>query len=282
MVAAHKFFGLSSDELGPEAEETFFTSIMAKNGTYKTTFHSRFSRVNEELLRLLSSNIISAHAILDVGISSGISTLELYEYLSLHGYDTRIVGTDLLIDAYLVAVLPGGYALVDKSGFPLRLDVLGYGMKPWVTRRDYSNGFFLVRKGFNVLFRKLAKRKLLCLHPSDVRRVELVTPRLLKETKITALEDDIVTYNPDFEGKFDFVRAANVLNRGYFSDEKLQAIVANLKRYMAPSNSSLLVMRTHEDKSNHGTLFGLQRERRFIPLERFGEGSEIESLVLEA
>jgi hypothetical protein len=282
MVAPHKFLSLTSDQVTAKDEETFFTSIMAKNGTYKTTFQSRFVQTNEELLHLISSRVIRINSILDIGISSGISTLELYEHLSSHGYETRIVGTDLLIDAYMVAVLPGCYALVDQSGFPLLFDVLGQGMKPWVTRQDYASGFFLVRKGINTLFRRLANRILSSIHQSGVKRVKLVTPRLLKEANIRACEDDITRYNPALAGKFDFVRAANVLNRGYFGDDALRNIIANIKRYMMPSCSTLLVMRTHEDRRNHGTLFRLEPSGHFISLRQFGDGSEIEHLVLQA
>lgn len=282
MVAAHRFLTLPPGQVTAQDEEEFFTSIMAKNGTYKTTYQSRFARVNEELLRLLSSHAISMKTILDVGISSGTSTLELYESLSSHGYETRIVGTDLLIDAYLMSVLPGCHALVDKSGFPLRFDIWGHGMKPWVTRQDYTNGFFLVRKAISTVFRALINRKLSDPHRSGMECVKLVTPRLLKEQNISTCEDDVMKYNPTYAGRFDFVRAANVLNKGYFSDEALRGIIANIKRYMIPSSGSLLVMRTYEDKTNHGTLFRLGEEGRFIPLERFGEGSEIEALMSQA
>lgn len=282
MVAAHKFLSMAPEQVTAKDEESFFTSIMAKNGTYKTTFQRRFAQINEDLLCLMSTGAVSVRSVLDIGISSGTSTLELYEFLDSHGYGTRIVGTDLLIDAYLVRVMPKCFALVDKSGFPLRFDVFGHGMKPWVTRQDYTNGFFLVRKTINIFFRGLAHKTLASTHETSVKRVKLVTPRLLENKNIDVCEDDVLAYNPEFAGRFDFVRAANVLNKGYFGDDALRGIIANIRRYMAPPPSSLLIMRTHEDRTNHGTLFRLEPSGRFLALERFGRGSEIETLVLEA
>lgn len=282
MIPARTFLGLPSTRITPEMEEVFFTSIMARNGTYKTTYGSRFSNINEQLLRFISAGSISARNVLDIGISSGVNTLELAESLGAHGYEANIVGTDILIDAYLVRVLPNCDALVDASGFPLRFDLFGRSMKPWVVQSDYRNGFFLVRKGINVLFRSLAARIRAGRQTSKTTHVQLVAPRLLEDKNIVVCDDDITRFNPDFAARFDFVRAANVLNKGYFDDGALRGIIRNIQRYLKPSAGSLLVLRTHESKENHGTLFKLDSDNRFILLERFGTGSEIEHLVLEA
>lgn len=282
MIPARTFLGLPSSRITRETEEVFFTSIMARNGTYKTTYGSRFSKINEQLLRLISAGSISARSVLDVGISSGVNTLELAESLGAHGYEASIVGTDILIDAYLVRVLPGCDALVDASGFPLRFDLFGRGMKPWIVQSDYRSGFFLVRKGINMLFRSLAARARAEHQGSKTTHVQLVAPRLLEDKNIVVCDDDITRFNPEFAARFDFVRAANVLNKGYFDDGALRGIIDNVREYLKPSAGSLLVLRTHENKENHGTLFKLDSDNRFVPLERFGTGSEIEYLVLEA
>ncbi len=281
MIPARTFLGLSSSRITPEMEEVFFTSIMARNGTYKTTYGSRFSEINEQLLRLISVGSISARSVLDVGISSGVNTLELAESLGAHGYEASIVGTDILIDAYLVRVLPGCDALVDASGFPLRFDLFGRSMKPWVVQSDYRSGLFLVRKGINVLFRSLAARVRAGRPNSKTTQVQLVSPRLLEDENIVVCDDDITRFNPEFAARFDLVRAANVLNKGYFDDGALRGIIGNIRKYLKPAAGSLLVLRTHENKENHGTLFTLDSDNRFVLLERFGTGSEIEHLVLE-
>jgi len=281
MIPARRFLGLPSSRITPEMEEVFFTSIMARNGTYKTTYESRFSKINEQLLRLISAGSISARSIMGVGISSGVNTLELAESLGANGYETSIMGTDILIDAYLVRVLPGCDALVDASGFPLRFDVFGRSIKPWIVQSDYRSGFFLVRKGINVLFRSLAARGRAGRQSSKTTHVQLVAPRLLEDKNIVVCDDDITRFNPEFAARFDFVRAANVLNKGYFDDDVLRGIIGNIRRYMKPAAGSLLVLRTHENKENHGTLFKLDSDNRFVLLERFGTGSEIEHLVLE-
>ena len=261
-------------------EEDFFTSLMTRNKTYKTTFHDRFSDINPYLLEYLLHHGPAVPRILDVGVSSGISTVELYDDLRRGGLEVEILATDILVDAFLVRVFPKCHALVDPSGFPLRLDLPVVTMKPWVTRDDYYNGFFILRKFVNSLFTRRAHRIL--RNPGDARisEVKLVTPRALAKVGITVCTDDISRYNSAFEARFDFVRAANVLNKGYFSPALLSTMIANIGRYLRKPHGSLFVVRTHEDRANHGTLFRTGDNQHFEVVHRFGSGSEVEDLVL--
>ncbi|KZC18578.1 MULTISPECIES: hypothetical protein [Rhodanobacter] len=280
MLAAKTFFETPSERLTPRMEEDFFTSLMTRNRTYKTTFHDRFSDINPYLQEYLLHHAPPTLRVLDVGISSGISTVELYDDLSRGGREVEVVGTDILIDAFLVKVFPRCYALVDPGGFPLRFDFPFVTMKPWVTRDDYYNGLFILRKFVNTLFTHQVHRML--RNPDDARisEVKLVTPRALAKSGITVCTDDISRYNSEFEARFDFVRAANVLNSGYFSPTVLSAMVANIGCYLTEPEGSLLVVRTHEDRASHGTLFRRGNGRHFEAVHRFGSGSEVEDIVL--
>lgn len=281
-LAARKFFDMPPDLLTAQMEQEFFTSIMGKNKTYKTTYHDRFSEIDQLLVRQVRAGTMRASHVLDVGVSSGISTLELFKALSADGSDVNLVATDVLIDADIVGVVPGCHALIDKSGFPLMFDVFGRGVKPWITAADYKNGKFVLRKLTNVLFTGIARRAL--NHPDDarVRHVQLITPRLSAERGIAVCHDDIAQYNARFAGRFDLIRAANILNKNYFENDTLIAMVGNLKRYLAGDGNCLLVVRTHQNSTNHGTLFRMSKGQRFEVVTRFGDGSEIEDIVLRS
>lgn len=281
MIPANKFLGLPPNEVTPEAEEEFFTSLRLRNGTYKTTFQKRFSEINHALLQFLQSGDIAVGDVLDVGISSGSNTLELYQELESAGFKSRIVGTDMVLDAWLVHVFLGCFALVDDTDYPLRYDVFNQSMKPWVIRKDYRSGFFILRKCINLVLGHRAKQIMRRPNSTAVRKVELVTPRLREYSNITVHKDDITKYNRGFEGKFSFIRAANVLNKGYFSSEALASIIDNVRRYLTKPHGALLVVRTHENGINHGTLFKVDADRGCHVLQRFGQGSEIEGIVLE-
>lgn len=282
MLAAKAFFEIPVEQLTPPMEQEFFTSLMTKNGTYKTTFQQRFADANPRLLQQLRHAGRGGAKILDIGVSSGVSTAELYDDLTAGGLDITIVATDLVIDALLVRVLPKCHALVEPDGFPLRFDLPFGTMKPWVIAGDYRNGFFILRKAINVVFRHLSRRIL--SHPDDWRitPLKLITPRLLANEKIAVCKDDIQRYNSSFAGRFDVIRAANILNRGYFPPAVLTDMLTNIRQYLSGPSGILLVMRTHEDNSNHGTLFRLRDDRRFEVVCRIGTGSEIEDVVLQA
>ena len=281
MIPANKFLALSPDQVTPKAEEEFFTSLKLRNGTYKTTFQKRFSDVNLELLKLIESGDVIVEHVLDIGISSGSNTLEFYQELQSSGFNSQIIGTDLVPDAYLVNVIPGCFALVDSTGYPLRYDIFNWSIKPWVVSSDYRNGFFVLRKCINLAFAYRAKTMLARPSSARVRRVELVTPMLRQHADVVIQKDDITRYNGTFDGKFNFVRAANVLNKGYFTDAALMAIIGNIRRYLAKPKATLLVIRTHADGVNHGTLFDIEQDRGCKIKQRFGQGSEVEDIVLE-
>lgn len=282
MMPAHKFLKLPADATTPRCEEEFFSSIMGRNGTYKTTFRQRFSEVDDALVSLLESRAITAGSILDIGISSGTSTVELYDKLLSNGYETAIVGTDILLDANIIRVFPGCRAIVDETGFPLRFDLMKWSIKPWVVKSDYYNGMAIIRKSINRLFGYKARRMLQKLDHPSVEGVKLVTPRLLGNEHIQVFNDDIRVYNRGYFRRFDFIRAANIFNVNYFPERDLRAMLGNVKRYLAGAGSSFLVLRTHEDKTNHGALYRLNQDDAFEQVRRFGNGSEVDGLVMGA
>ena len=87
---------------------------------------------------------------------------------------------------------------------------------------------------------------------------------------------------PRFEGKFDFIRAANVLNLGYFNATTIQAGLANVLGYLSGPGAWLLVGRSGK-RGHDATLFRVSSDgRRLQIIERMGMGSEVEHLVLRA
>jgi hypothetical protein len=78
--------------------------------------------------------------------------------------------------------------------------------------------------------------------------------------------------------RFDIVRAANLLNRNYFDADRLRLMVGNLKSYARRPGGLIVINRTHEDGTNHGTIFRAGDED-VATVHRLGGGSEIESLV---
>ena len=111
-------------------------------------------------------------------------------------------------------------------------------------------------------------------------RIKLVTWRLRDNKDIELLDDDITQPAPHLRGRFEVVRAANILNRGYFSIHQLREAVRSLRGRLAGPGTFLIIVRTDETGSNHGSVFRLDDKGSFEMLARLGRGSEIEDIVL--
>ena len=111
--------------------------------------------------------------------------------------------------------------------------------------------------------------------------VALLTPRLRQSNAFRWYEDDITHRRDSLTGRFDLVRAANLLNRHYFEPAALRDAVANAIAYLSGPGAWLLVLRTHGASDHRGTLFRMDDAMRLSVVDRYGTGSEIEDLVLE-
>ena len=241
----------------PIVETDFFRRIVLANGSFKTTVARRLDDLNRAVLPYVQAVSARPVEIMDAASSSGISTQEWYDDLQAAGIEARIVGTDLSIEALHV---PGKLAdvLLDKDFNVIHLSLLGGSMHPRVLKGLRATGLSrLLRTGG-------AKAQPFRLVSKAVRTVTLV-------------ESDIEADVRDFDQRFHVIRVANILNRGYFADEQLRHMVSCVARKLRPGGM-LIVCRTHDDKSNHATLFRLEGSRLMV-LRRLGRGSEVEGLL---
>jgi hypothetical protein len=275
-----------SDDERKERERLFFSRIGLKNGVFKTTEHNRLDDLNEKLVGLLPRP--QRLKIMDVAVSSGISTLEWVRQLEREGFDFEMTAGDLSLKVSLYSLGRGFQVLVDSEGFLLQIDVLGMSF-PNASGTRFRNTIYKVFRILSrVLFFVLGVRDTAaesCQSFYDRFRfsrtsLNLVSPALLEDLqRMTLLEDDISTNrDPSLSRQFDVVRAANVLNRVYFDDATLTRMVFNLKDRLVPGGL-LIVCRTDEEQNNHGSIFRLNPDDSFEVLDRIGNGSEIEDLI---
>lgn len=258
-VTARRVLLGRADDVGADEETAFFKTIRTGDGVWKTTAARRMDDVNSLFAALYRGP--RSPAIMDVGASSGISTLEWREDLVARGYRPKMTATDILVDGVLHRIGPAHYVLTDRTGRVLHAE----------------------RDG-----RVFAPEECACLQPLRIGRlaalrggVKLISPRA--RGKIRFLEDDMFAPNRKaFLGRFDVVRAANVLNLGYFPEEKLRAAVLNLKPRLRGKGAMFIVNRTLADGANHASFFALDAGGRFCVVGRVGDGSEVERIVLDS
>lgn len=275
-------------------EEKFFYSIELSNGTHKRTWAGRLDDVDQVLLAVFRKFDVTPKTFLDVAVSSGVSTVSWCDALRQAGLRPSMTATDLTMTAYLIRLHDWLHVLVDKEGFPLQYDVCGYAWRPRCRFRFYPLGNGALTVLWDVLYRRtagkydlLARLKSLGLttpavgDPLIKAEIKLVTRRLRDNPDIELLDDDILAPTPThLQRRFEVIRAANILNRGYFSKEQLRTAVTHLRDRLVGDGSFFLVVRTDETATNNGTLFLLNADGTFRVVERIGAGSEIEDIVL--
>ena len=286
------FSGATLDaEARAAREKAFFRSIRLRNGTYKTTYPGRLDSLNEIVNGVLPP--LRPLEIMDVAVSSGVSTLEWMDCLRNSDIDFRMTAGDLCVRAFLLSFGRLGSILVDDTGYPLQFDIFGMPIRSPPRRRlavlfpPLFASVHAMRWALPLFFTAVFKRSAVDDDATSVRRfgigcrrTALISPQLLQQTSRTILDDDLLSSEP-FGNQFDVIRAANILNRSYFSDETLRVMISNLRARLK-RRGMLIICRTHDDGFNHGTIFRLNEADELDVVCRIGDGSEVESLVVDS
>ena len=277
IVAATEFFSRPAEALPQQVEDAFFSSIKNPNNTFKCTWGGRFGALDGRLVEAVKARGLDVREVLDVGVSSGTTTLDLCDAFAREGYRPRITGTDYAIHAWIVPLGKRCAALLNPEGQLLQVDLFGRSIQPWRRRLDYLTGMWLVRPILSRIVGGLAARRL--RQGVGVRKVELVSPRVRNHGLISIVEDDVLAPRDGFGRRFDLVRSANVLNENYFAEADLRKAIDNLRSYLKGPGSLLFIVRTRVSGDHHGTLFAMSDSGALEVVERIGAGSEIEKLL---
>jgi hypothetical protein len=276
------------DETAQEIlEKNFFSSIRLRNGTYKYTYSHRLDDLNELVMGLLPQ--ARPLRIMDVAVSSGISTLEWIEALERANVEHEMVAGDLIVNTYLISVGKHLHVLADETGYPLQFDLFGKAIPSPLGRRDRTLYFLPLR----LLNTRLAaqfgetdgrmnamKPQSAAQNSKNCQRIALLSPRLQQRASLKIVEDDILADASPAACGFHVLRAANILNKSYFDEETIRRMVINLRRRLMPSGL-FIACSTDSNNVNHGTIFTLTRDGSFESVTRIGNGSEVERLILE-
>jgi hypothetical protein len=276
------FFGSeTSSEEQRLMEQEFFARVLLPNGTFKTTYPNRLDDINQVFLRHLVNCSDRPIKIMDVGASSGLSTVEWYGYLSSFKVDCDITAADLIMYATVVTLrFMNIAALVNANGDMIHFDLFGTGWSPQPKRRPvHLNTLrtFVIRTLFRAAetIDRTANGFLL-----SRQTIALLTREFSPSNKLHVVEDDLLAKNrPEFCRAFDVIRAANILNLSYFPVDVLGRMLITLKQRLK-ANGRLIVVRTDLNGENNASLFVLSNNR-FVVADRFGKGSEIEALIGE-
>jgi methylase of polypeptide subunit release factors len=262
-------------------ERAFFKGLLLRNGLYKTTEAHRMDAVLPLLVE--HARVLPEHPlkVLDVGCSSGVTTVEMHRAFEDAGLDVETVGTDLTLFADYVTRENGAAMLFDSSGLLLQVE-LGDWASPWRWRpRDRVFRPFTVARA-QALIEREGDTFLRARHETiagfQATRIALLSSLAQRSGHIRFCEEDVLA--PTVEGKFSLVRAANLLNPDHFTPAMLGRMIDALRARLVDGGLLLIIRSQGGSHPVHdGTLFRLRGDR-FEAVARVGAGSEIASMVV--
>jgi len=250
--------GLSREEF------TAAISSVYVNSTWKTTCQGRHLQANQGILELASSIKLR---ILDVGISDGITSLDLIS--TLDGKFASYSGTDVCLSVVAVQVSDGTCFLYRSPGESCF-------MRAGPRLILYGGSGSKLRPVRNWVASQLANSP----EATEERavRVNLVQPELASlaesDDRVEVIEWDM--FDTWRGAPSNFVKVANVLNRSYFSDHEISVALRGFHELLDPGGYLMIV---ENRECEQWSLF--QKDgTRFCIRKSAGRGSDIDELII--
>ena len=241
--------------------ERIFSKIRVGT-TFKTTSYDRMANVNKKLKNYIKKNFSKKVMVCDFGVSSGQSTLELYNDLNkeqlqnIYGFDKQI---------YLKIYKYKKYIFL-------------YSSRNNLLMVEYDK--YCLRYRYFIVFKKLEKLLVYFLDLMKIKfqKSKVLVPNLEKIDKCKFFEQDIFNIEKKYFKLFDVIRVTNLLNYSYFSESKLKMAILNINK-ISKENCIVLINRTTRNKKNIASFFR-KKNGKFELLEDVNGGSEIKELML--
>jgi hypothetical protein len=249
---------------------SYFKKIRLSNGVYRTTTCRRLDDVNAAALPFISAH--HSPRILDVAASSGVSSAEWSVALFEAGVDHELHVADLVMWA-LWARWMGMKFLYEPGSVPhlLQVDLAGIAF-------PNSSGSFWHTCVFRILNLIMPHRFLV----RSSQQVMFVGPAIRRHAagnkRISFHRFDIFETPLYLDGpQYQVIRAANILNKAYFSDDELLGGLRNLLSLL-DEGGVLIMARTHDNGSNHASVY-VRSQSGLKRAAVIGDGYEADELL---
>jgi hypothetical protein len=271
-VLASYYLTISPDvTVSRQAENELYRSIKTSNGTRKSTEPHRLHLIDDLLFDTVSRLKLIPRCVMDVGVSSGVTTLEWMREFDKRDLPVTMIATDLAMKVYMFQIGRNICALTETNGHLLQMEIFGKPIYAYRRRRDYFTGGVIWR---NALCGFARSRLSKCLRQGPYY---LVTPALRGQDRIVLLEDNILAPSPkDLTGCVDIIRIANLIQRVYFTDNEIRRCVQTIRERCRGENSLVIVCR-NKPGGLEGSILRLTDRKEFVVEARLGPGSEVET-----
>ena len=266
-VPVVKFFFVfhlpSVKKLNNKYDKLDFSFIRYGDKTSKHTSANRFFDLDNLVLKNLND---TDNKILDIGISSGITSYELYEKLIKAKKKFKLSLCDKFSKFYY------------QSGF---LDIV------YDHKKNKKNIYFLkilfdpnlspiffISKFFYYIISLFGNRS------SNYKEINLLDKKILTKIEKGEIEYfDLDIFNSFLKQKYSFIRCMNVLNLSYFSEDKILLGIKNIFKLLR-EEGYLIIGRTNDKGINNVSLY-IKKKNKLKVLRKVNKGCDINHLILK-
>jgi hypothetical protein len=266
-----RYLTLSPDvRVSAQAEDELYRSIKTSNGTRKSTEPHRLDLINDLLFDTVNRLKLVPRSVMDIGVSSGVTTLEWMREFDRRDLPVTMIATDLVMRVYMFRVSKNICALTEMNGHLLQMEIFGKPVYTYSRRRDYFTGGFIWRRALCAIIRSRLSK---CARQGSYY---FVTPALRGQDRIVLLEDNILSPSPqDLLGCADVIRIANLVQRVYFTHDEIRRSVRTIRERCRGEHSLVVVCRNGPE-GLEGSILRLTARNEFVVEARLGSGSEVE------
>ena len=240
--------------------DQIFSDISNPNGTSKTTSANRFEDLDKWLMESLPSK---KHRVHDVAVSSGITSLYLYNQLLKEDKCQSFCISDKYSELSFEG--DGIKRFYDSSGQCAFIHVFGlYAIK------QTSRFFFLSKLLFFIFNKAKSKQQdksVWLFHPLVKEKIESDKLRLIAFDVFVASHQD----------SFDLIRCMNLLNTLQFSENQIKQAIDNLKSSLVDGGVLLLGRSTMTGEHRASLLQKL--DGILVSVKEINGGSELKRLI---
>lgn len=250
--------GLSEPELSQH-----LTNILVTDSVYKTTRAGRFSDLDEITVELLNRK--QNHVIHDTAVSSGVTSIELYNCLSSAGLNFSF----FVSDKYSEFTISGKSVcrVHDMDGKFVEGYVFSILANPQLSAKVF------ISKLLGIFLQKIpVSQDASTFYLYDAKLLDMIISGAVEHLRYDLLSGNTLST------QFTFVRCMNVLNRGNFSDEEIRNALSHLVSSL-DEGGILLVGRTELDTLQNRASFFVKEKGIMRVCRETGGGSEIKDLI---
>jgi len=276
--------------------EALMQGLRLNSGIYRTTFHNRFRDLDPFVNELLAERFDAAAAIEvhDWAASDCLTSSEWAASLLALFPNARLTASDLTL--FLVEVAWNGHALIqERDAKPLQYlspPFLVYVNRPEQRPRMLTR--ILIRQAQSVVAELKSsltipeewldsESDMLSLPPYQLRKLPMVHPEAAafraRNTRFSIMRHSAFDVLPQ---PVDVIRSMNIYNVSYFDSVQLAAGARAVWRSLRPGGLWIVGRTWQEQPPSHNVSIFEKTNSGFELVRRYGEGSEIESIVLES